>query len=57
MEYRYDGVKIAGFSAGHPFFLGDSELGRVIRPAAQNLDFFTQLNLWPGKDIFGAFEN
>jgi hypothetical protein len=51
-----DGAKIAGFTAGHPFFLSDREFGRVIRPAAQNLDLFAQLDIWRRKDIFGMYE-
>jgi len=57
MEGRDDGAKIAGFPAGHPFFLSDRKFGCVISPAAQDLDFFAQFDIWPGKDIFGTFEN
>jgi hypothetical protein len=56
MERRDDGAKVAGFPAGHPFFLSDREFGRVISPAAQNFDFLTQLDIWRGEDIFGTLE-
>ena len=56
MECRNDGAKIAGFPAGHPFFLSDCEFGRIISPATQNFDFFGQLDIRPGKDIFGPLE-
>ena len=56
MECRDDGAKIAGFPAGHPFFLSDRQFGRVIRPMAQNFDFFGQFDIWPGEDIFGTAE-
>lgn len=34
-----DPVEVARFATVHPFFLGDRKLGRVIGPAAQDLDF------------------
>ena len=51
-----NGLEVARLTAAHALFLGHGKLGRVIGPAAEDLDLLGSIQAWIARDILWSKE-